>query len=104
MFTTIQQWYHRMWQPTPKAASYLHTFSTEHGTVVLQDLLDSIYCTVCESTDPIALAEHNGRRTVVQGILRNIDLARSPSKYEPVQAEQKSPFADEELKKHGLAF
>jgi len=44
-------------------------------------LLDAVYCTVYEGRDPIEAAMHTGRRSLVQEILENIDLAESPDKY-----------------------
>jgi copper oxidase (laccase) domain-containing protein len=41
-----------------------------------------VYCTIYEGTDPIAAATHNGRRSLVQEILENIDLAEQPEKYQ----------------------
>jgi hypothetical protein len=63
--------------------AYLITFSTIQGRQVLQHLLDEVYCQTCPVHDPIALATHNGRRSVVQEILENIDLAERPDKYTP---------------------
>jgi hypothetical protein len=57
------------------------TFSTAQGQLVLQHLLDEVYCQTCPVQDPIALAMHNGRRSVVQEILENIDSANDPAKY-----------------------
>lgn len=61
--------------------AYQLTFSTLEGREVLQHLLDEVYCQTCPVHDPIALATHNGRRSVVQEILENIDLAAQPDKY-----------------------
>jgi len=63
--------------------AYLATFSTIQGRQVLQHLLDEVYCQTCPVHDPIALATHNGRRSVVQEILENIDLSERPDKYLP---------------------
>jgi hypothetical protein len=63
------------------AHAYQVTFSTAQGQLVLQHLLDEVYCQTCPVQDPIALAMHNGRRSVVQEILENIDSANSPTKY-----------------------
>lgn len=65
--------------------SYQLAFNNYHAQVVLQHLLDDIYCTVYKGTDPIELAYHNGRRSVIDDILRNIDYATQPAKYEPVE-------------------
>ena len=67
---------------------YQVTFSTPQGRLVLQHLLDTVYCQTCESLDPIALANENGRRFIVQTILEFIDEAENPRKHEvDVQSE-----------------
>ncbi len=58
--------------------AYQVTFSTPQGRMVLKHLLDEIYCQTCPTMEPIALATHNGRRSVVQEILQNIDSAEKP--------------------------
>lgn len=62
--------------------AYNITFSGLHGGRVLQHLLDNGYCTVYVGTDPIELAYHNGRRSVLQEILVLLDQARAPRKYD----------------------
>lgn len=57
------------------------TFSTLYGQRILQHWLDSVYCTVYVGTDPIELAYHNGRRSVIQEVLVSLDQARDPVKY-----------------------
>jgi len=82
--TRFTEWLTHKWTRgtvTVVAQDYLVTFSTAQGQRVLQHLLDSVYCTVYEGTDPIAAALHNGRRSLVQEILENLDLADSPEKY-----------------------
>lgn len=63
------------------------TFNSLHGQLVLQYLLDNIYCTVYEGTDPIGLANHNGQRQVVHLILEHIDRAQQPAKYAVMEAQ-----------------
>lgn len=58
--------------------AYQVTFSTPQGRMVLKHLLDDVYCQTCPNMEPIALATHNGRRSVVQEILENIDRAEKP--------------------------
>ncbi len=65
------------------AQSYQVTFSSLQGREVLQHLMDEVYCQVCPVNDPIALATHNGRRSVVQEILEAIDIGEQPDKYSP---------------------
>lgn len=82
--TRFTEWLAHKWNRGTVAAvaqDYQVAFSTAQGQRVLQHLLDSVYCTVYEGTDPIAAALHNGRRSLVQEILENIDLADSPEKY-----------------------
>jgi hypothetical protein len=57
------------------------TFSTGPGQQVLKHLLDNVYCTIYEGTDPQAALVHNGRRSVVHEILLAIDTGDSPDKY-----------------------
>jgi hypothetical protein len=83
MTTRFTDWLTRKWQPLssdlPRA--YMVCFGTPEGQRVLQHLLDQIYTTTCPQADALALATHNGRRSVVQEILENIDLGASPDKY-----------------------
>ena len=85
MTTTIKSWLKTLWTP-PKThkdilLAYSMTFRTPFGAIVLEHLMDEVYCTICPEDSPTALAEHNGRRSVVDEILRNIDTAESPNKY-----------------------
>jgi len=83
MTARFVQWLRRKWlgQDPSLFHSYQHAFSSADGAAVLQHLLDSVYCTVYEGTDPQAALAHNARRTVVHEILTNIDLAENPLKY-----------------------
>ncbi len=78
MTTRFAQWLKRKWQ-RPHGdeldQAYQVTFSTPQGQLVLQHLLNEVYCQVCLSTDPIVLATHNARRTVVHEMLENIERA-----------------------------
>jgi hypothetical protein len=77
-------WLSRKWKrrTDPQLAqAYQVTFSTAQGQLVLQHLLDEVYCQTCPVQDALALAVHNGRRSVVQEILENIDSAQDPQKY-----------------------
>lgn len=81
----IARWLGFKWDPMldPKLLEYYQvTFSTLQGGAVLKDLMDRVYCTVYEGSDPILMAQHNGRRSVVDDILRNIDGAEFPNKYQ----------------------
>lgn len=82
---SIARWLNVKWLPRVDAHlldAFAVTFGTAQGREVLQYLLDNVYCTVYEGTDPIALAMHNGQRQLVQVILENIDKAQQPAKYE----------------------
>ena len=69
------------------AQAYLDTFSSLQGQRVLEHLISNIYATVCpEPADPVALATHNGRRSVVHEILENLDMAENPQKYQAPKA------------------
>ena len=89
----IQEWLPRKWRMRNVehlSMAYAVTFSTEQGRLVLQDLMDSVYCTIYEGTDPIGVAHHNGQRSVVQMILENIDLGQQPAKYKLMEAQNGS--------------
>ncbi len=82
---TFTEWLTRKWSRKPDlqlAQSYLITFSTAHGRRVLEHLMNAVYCTIYEGSDPIKMAMHNGRRSLVHEILENIDLAEHPDKHE----------------------
>jgi len=85
VWTRISTWLTRKWERTTDstlAQAYLLTFAGPHGQQVLKHLMDEVYCTVYAGRDPIELAFHEGRRSVVQEILENIDVAERPDKYE----------------------
>lgn len=80
----FKDWLSFKWRKTLDphlAQAYQVTFSSLQGREVLQHLLDEVYCQTCPMNDPIALATHNGRRSVVQEILENIDIGAQPQKY-----------------------
>ena len=83
MIKRILEWMGWKWGPIdPKMVqSYQVTFSTDHGRRVLNHLMDTIYCSVYEGSDPIQMATHNGMRSVVDLILRNVDAGEHPYKY-----------------------
>ena len=64
------------------AGDYQATFSSEPGQRVLRHLLDNVYCSVYEGKDVIEAAHHNGRRSVIQEVLQNIDMAEHADKYQ----------------------
>ena len=84
MTRTMRAWLPSKWRrrlDPGLGQAYQVTFSSLQGRQVLQHLLDEVYCQTCPVNDPIALATHNGRRTLVQEILENIDIAEQPEKY-----------------------
>ena len=89
---SFYEWFTRRWERKPDPVlleSFRVTFQSEHGRRVLQHLMDKVYCTFYEGTDPIAAAAHNGRRSLVHEILENIDIAEHPDKYQTsVQTEE----------------
>ena len=82
MTLRFTEWLTRRWAILPTdelAQAYQVTFSTAHGRLVLNHLLNEVYCQACPSRDPIDLATHNGRRSVVQEMLENIERGEQPS-------------------------
>lgn len=79
----FREWFRHRWVGIDETIfrTYQATFSTFEGQRVLQHLLDTVYCTVCLSNDPVELAAHNARRALVHEILENIDEAENPDKY-----------------------
>lgn len=76
------KWWYHYDNKRELARHYQQTFGTASGKVVMQHLLDSVYCTSYEGTDAIAMAAHSGRRSVIHDILMNLDYAEHPGKYE----------------------
>jgi len=84
MTQRVRAWLSRKWQPVVTdhvLRAYQVTFSTPEGQVVLQHMMDHIYCQVYNGKDATEVAMHNGRRSVVHEILENIDKATEPGKY-----------------------
>jgi hypothetical protein len=84
MMLRLVSWLTRKWQPVVTddvLRAYQLAFSTPEGQVVLQHLMDAVYCQVYVGKDPTELAMQNGRRSVVHEILENIDKATNPGKY-----------------------
>ena len=85
MTLRFRRWFHYKWRTLVAgelARAYHTTFSHSDGQIVIQHLMDSIYCTVYTGNDPIQAMMHNARRSVIQEILENIDMAENPRKYE----------------------
>lgn len=88
----FKEWLTWKWEKEPDPTlvrSYQVTFSTEHGRRVLQHLMDKVYCTIYEGSDPILMATHNGRRSLLHEILEDIDIAEHPGKYD-IKLEQEA--------------
>ena len=85
MFQRLSEWFEHRWYNQANnfslAQDYFVVFSSEAGRRVLQHLLDEVYCSVYEGSDPSMALVHNARRSVIEEILRNIDAGQNPSKY-----------------------
>lgn len=84
MFSAVLSWMQGKWlrSPSPSLPGFfIETFKTPAGQQVLRYWLDNIYCTVYQGTDPIGLATHNGRRSVIHEILESIDAIENPYKF-----------------------
>lgn len=80
----FRHWLKIKWQrqnPDELRQAYQITFGGLHGQVVLQHLMDTIYCQVYEGTDAQAALVFNARRSVVHEILYNVDMANRPDHY-----------------------
>jgi hypothetical protein len=87
----LLRWLQNKWRPPVEtgdqaeraiAFAYHATFGSLHGQIVLQHLMDNVYCTVYEGNDSILATAHNARRSVVHEILVRIDQGEHPLKYE----------------------
>jgi hypothetical protein len=65
-------------QPTEEDALVAYRMMPEN---VLKHLAFTIYFTTCPSKDPVDIATHNARRSVVEEMLINYDMATNPAKY-----------------------
>lgn len=81
----FSQWLAQKWSrredPT-LAQAYRATFGSFDGQRVLRHLVDNVYATIYEGRDPIEMAIHNGRRSMVHEILETLDMAEQPEKYQ----------------------
>lgn len=80
MMSVIREWLTHRWQSIETRQtlqSYGVVFGGYHGQRVLQHMLDTIYCTIYEGSDPNLALVHNARRSVVQEMLENIEQARA---------------------------
>jgi hypothetical protein len=73
--TWLTRWFARRGcVPLPQQSilhAYQRLFASPDGQVVMQHLLDNIFCTVYEGPEPDGAVIHNARRTVVLEILQN---------------------------------
>lgn len=85
MIRTVRKWLAIKWTGADPALAFAYhmTFSTQYGQHVLKHLVDTVYCSVYEGTDPVAAACHNARRAVIHEMLVNIDIGENPRKYSP---------------------
>ena len=84
MMPALARWMKHRWMVYTRLEllrAYKVTFNSLHGQMVLQHLLDSVYCDVSPTTSAEDALVHNARRSVVQEILENLDVAEHPSKY-----------------------
>jgi hypothetical protein len=71
----IRKWLPAKWRDhdNPETLHCYRVFLlTTDGQAVLQHLMDTVYCTVYEGTDPEGPGIANARRSVVHEILKNI--------------------------------
>lgn len=81
----FSEWLAHKWGRKEEAGlieSYRAAFGSFHGQRVLNHLLDNVYCTIYEGKDPMEMAVHSGRRSVVHEILEVLDQAEHPEKYQ----------------------
>lgn len=77
----MMAWFRLKWGHADIVAEdYSATFGSPSGQRVMAHLMDNVYCTVYEGTDPIAAAIHQGRRSVVHEILETMDAVENPRK------------------------
>jgi hypothetical protein len=69
------------WNHPGLLRAYHLAFSTAEGQIVIRHLMDSVYCQVPHTKDPIELAQHQGARALLHGILEKIDMSEHPEKY-----------------------
>jgi len=82
---TFARWLANKWERSEQKElenAYRVTFDNVYGRIVLHHWLNNIYCQYSQSTDPIELATHNGRRSVIHEILEALDMAEHPDKYQ----------------------
>ena len=80
MIARLKDWLSHKWRTIEQRElleAYGSTFGSLHGQLVLQDLLDRVYCQTYEGTDPQGAVIQNAKRQVVHDILYNIELATS---------------------------
>jgi hypothetical protein len=81
MKDTIKNWFLAKWSDQPALAhDYQITFGSASGQRVMAHMMDNVYCTIYEGTDPIAAAMHAGRRSVVHEMLEILDAVENPRK------------------------
>lgn len=77
MLRSLTNWYMRRRQRIPDAElirAYQATFGIGQGQVVLQHLMDTIYCQVYDGDNPVEAYAVNAKRQVVHEILILMDM------------------------------
>ena len=59
--------------PAKVRASYQRCFASADGQVVLQHLLQTVYCTTYQGLDPQAALVLEARRSVIEEVLFNLE-------------------------------
>jgi hypothetical protein len=88
----LDRWFRVKWGSLGVVAQdYQATFGTPAGQRVMAHLMDNVYCTIYEGSDPTAAAIHQGRRSVVHEILEVLDAVENPDKarYNPPTEENR---------------
>jgi hypothetical protein len=82
--TWLARWFSRRGcVPLPPQSilyAYQRLFATPDGQVVMQHLLDNIFCTVYEGSEPDGAVIQNARRAVVLEILQNSTIVTTATK------------------------
>jgi hypothetical protein len=77
----IARWFGVKWGALEvNAQDYQMTFGSPAGQRVMAHLMDNVYCTIYEGSDPIMAAHHTGRRSVVHEMLEVMDAIENPRK------------------------
>ena len=91
MLKEIVEWYRHRWlkPDSDLLHAYQRCFNSPDGQRVIQHLLDTVYCSVYEGSDPTECVIHNARRSVVHEMLQLINEV-------PQQAPPSVPLLEEQ--------